>query len=118
MGRKRTGVNQRLEIIQGTLDMLILKSLVIGPRHGWDVLCWLRDQAEGELSLEEGAIYPALYRLEKRGLVESQWGLSENNRRAKYYQLTERGHNELANRGREWSRYVRVVDRILTAATE
>ena len=114
----RRDQNERMEIIQGTLDMLILKALVYGPRHGWDVLCWLRGQAENELSLEEGAIYPALYRLERRGLVESQWGLSENNRRAKYYQLTDRGRNELASRGEAWARYVRVVDRILTAPTE
>ena len=118
MGKKRTDRASGMEIIQGTLDMLILKTLMYGPRHGWDVLCWLRDQASGELALEEGAIYPALYRLEKRGLIESQWGLSENNRRAKYYQLTDRGRSEQANRGEEWSRYVRVVDRILTAPME
>jgi transcriptional regulator len=102
-----------MEIMQGTLDMLIMKSLVWGPRHGWDVLCWLRDQAGGELAPEEGAIYPALYRLEKRKLVKSHWGLSENNRRAKYYKLTEQGVKELAARGSEWARYVGVVERIM-----
>jgi len=107
--------NERMDIIQGTLDMLIMKALVWGPRHGWDVLCWLREQAGGELAPEEGAIYPALYRLERRKLVESQWGISENNRRAKYYQLTEQGRKELAVRGAEWARYVGVVERILEA---
>jgi transcriptional regulator len=118
MGRKRTDPAGGMEIIQGTLDMLILKALIFGPRHGWDVLCWLRDQAGGELALEEGAIYPALYRLEKRGLIESQWGLSENNRRAKFYQLTDRGRNELTSRGAEWARYVQVVDQIMAAPGE
>ncbi len=117
MGKKRT-VPAGMEIIQGTLDMLILKALLFGPRHGWDVLCWLRDQAGGELAFEEGAIYPALYRLERRSLVQSQWGLSENNRRAKFYQLTEQGRGELTSRGSEWARYVQVVDRILAAPTE
>ena len=106
-----------MEIIQGTLDVLILKGLVWGPRHGWDVLSWLRDQVDGELAVEEGAIYPALYRLAEKGLVDTQWGLSENNRRAKYYQLTDRGHLELGARTVAWGRYARLMDRILQTAS-
>jgi transcriptional regulator len=106
-----------MEIIQGTLDVLILKALVWGPRHGWDVLCWLRDLVDGELAVEEGAIYPALYRLAEKDLVDTQWGLSENNRRAKYYQLTDRGRQELGARTVAWSRYARIMDRILQTAS-
>ena len=105
-----------MEIIQGTLEMLILRSLVRGERHGWDVLCWLRERAGRELSLEEGAIYPALHRLEGKGLITSEWGLSENNRRARYYQLTDRGQSELGRQSETWTRYVRVIGRILGEA--
>jgi PadR family transcriptional regulator PadR len=105
-----------LELIQGTLEMLLLKALVRGPRHGWDVLCWLRERAGGELSLEEGALYPALHRLERKRLVNSSWGLSGNNRRARYYELTGRGRAELGRRSTDWGRYVRVVARILGEA--
>ena len=102
-----------MELVQGTLDMLILKALIWGPKHGWDILCWLRDTAEGEIAIEEGAIYPALYRIEDRGYIKARWGVSENNRRAKYYELTTRGREELLTRAATWGRYVRVLARIL-----
>ncbi len=102
-----------MELVQGTLDMLIMKTLIRGPKHGWDVLCWLREISDGELAIEEGAIYPALYRMEDRGFIKADWGISENNRRAKYYQLTARGRNELTARSDTWGRYVRVLARIL-----
>jgi len=102
-----------MELVQGTLDMLILKALIWGPKHGWDILCWLRDTSEGEIAIEEGAIYPALYRIADRGYIKASWGLSENNRRAKYYRLTEKGRQELASRATTWGSYVRVLARIL-----
>jgi transcriptional regulator len=105
----------QLDIIQGTLDMLILRALSQGPKHGWDVLCWIREVSDGVLLPEEGAIYPSLYRMADRGLLESGWGVTENNRRAKFYQLTRRGRAELATRSRDWDRYVAVVTRIMAA---
>jgi len=102
-----------MELVQGTLDMLIMKALIWGPKHGWDVLCWLREISGGELAIEEGAIYPALYRMEDRGFIKADWGISENNRRAKYYRLTAKGRNELTARSDTWGRYVRVLARIL-----
>jgi PadR family transcriptional regulator PadR len=105
-----------LEIIQGTLEMLILKALIRGSCNGWQVLCWLRERAGGELSIEEGALYPALHRLERKRLVSSEWGLSENNRRARYYTLSERGRAELQRQSADWRRYVRVVAAILGEA--
>src|SRR4051812_44904310 len=79
---------EALDLLQGTLDVLILKTLSWGPRHGYAVARWLHDTSDDVLRVDEGALYPALHRLERRGLIESEWGLSENNRRAKYYQLT------------------------------
>ena len=102
-----------MELVQGTLDMLIMKALIWGPKHGWDVLCWLREISGGELAIEEGAIYPALYRMEDRGFITADWGISENTRRAKYYRLTAKGRNELTARSDTWGRYVRVLARIL-----
>lgn len=102
-----------MDIIQGTLDMLVLQALRSGPKHGWDVLNWLNDVSGRRLSAEEGAIYPALYRMEERGLVESTWGVSENNRRAKFYALTARGRTELTARSATWNQYVDVVRDIL-----
>ena len=109
--------DKQMDIIQGTLDMLILKALLWGPKHGWDVLCWLRQKSSEELNIEEGALYPALHRMEERGWIEADWGLSENNRRAKFYQLTSVGREELNERASTWGRYVHVVDRILQAVT-
>ena len=109
--------DKNVDVVQGTLDMLILNALRPGPMHGWDVLCWLRDISDGALSLEEGAIYPAFYRMEKRGFVESAWGITGNNRRARYYQLTRRGRKELRLRQETWSRYVRLVEHIMAAAS-
>src|SRR4026207_2377209 len=85
MGRP---VTTALDLLQGTLDLLVLKALSWGPAHGYSVATWIRERSDEAFLGEEGALYPALHRLERRGWVESEWGLSENNRRAKYYRLT------------------------------
>ena len=93
-----------LELMQGTLDVLILKSLSWGPLHGYAVAELVRERSGEELKVEEGALYPALHRLEKRGLLEAEWGLSENNRRAKFYRLTAAGRERLGEEVASWNR--------------
>jgi transcriptional regulator len=104
-----------LDLMQGTLDLLILKTLSWGPRHGYDVARWILDVTDSVLRVDEGALYPALHRLERRGLIESEWGLSENNRRAKYYQLTADGREQLRSRSTRWARYAAAVGQVLAA---
>jgi transcriptional regulator len=104
-----------LSLLQGTLDVLVLKTLSWGPRHGYAVAGWIRDTTNDELQVEEGALYTALHRMEKRGWVESEWGLSENNRKAKYYQLTPRGRQRLRAEAATWARYAAAVARVLEA---
>jgi transcriptional regulator len=104
-----------IEVLQGTLDMLVLKSLTWGRMHGYSVLAWLRQRSGDELRLEDAALYPALHRLEARRLIESEWGVSDNNRRAKFYRLTTAGRRALRAEQTYWSRYVGVIDRIMSA---
>ena len=105
-----------LDLLQGTLDVLILKTLSWGPRHGYAVARWLHSTSDDVLRVEEGALYPALHRLERRGWIESEWGLSENNRRAKYYQLTPQGRQQLRAKASSWARYAGAVTKVLGAA--
>ena len=112
-----TNAAEGLELVQGTLDVLILKTLSWGPRHGYAVARWLLDTSDDVLRVEEGALYPALHRLERKGWIESEWGLSENNRKAKYYQLTTAGRRELRARTERWTRYVAAVTKVLAAMT-
>src|SRR3954464_8172389 len=105
-----------LDLLQGTLDVLVLKTLSWGPRHGYAVARWIAETTDDALVVEEGALYTALHRLEKRGLVESEWGLSENNRRAKFYQLTTAGRHELRARSTSWARYADAVSKVLAVA--
>src|SRR5438477_11369853 len=102
---------------RGTLDVLILKSLSWGPRHGYAVAEWVHAVTDRELLLEEGPLYTALHRLEKNGLLTAEWGYSENNRRAKYYQLSRAGRNELRAEVSSWERYARAVGKALAAAS-
>ena len=102
-----------LELLQGTLDVLVLKTLTWGPRHGYAVARWIAETTDETLQVEEGALYTALHRLEKRGLIESEWGLSENNRRAKYYQLTSDGRAALRAQTARWTRYADAVFKVL-----
>ena len=102
-----------LELLQGTLDFLVLKTLSWGPRHGYAIARWIRETTDDALRVEEGALYPALHRLQKRGWVEAEWGLSENNRKAKYYRLTARGRAQLGAEARTWARYSAAVTKVL-----
>ena len=106
-----------LELLQGTLDVLVLKSLVFGPRHGYAVARWIRDTSDEALTVEDRALYVSLHRLEERGWVESEWGLSENNRKAKYYELTAAGRAGLRAQSARWARYAEAVFKVLKAAT-
>ena len=92
------------ELIQGTLEMLILKALVRGPMHGYAVAEWIQQTSQQVLKVEEGALYPALHRLELRGVLKAEWGSSENNRRAKFYRLTAEGKKRLNRELQRWSR--------------
>ena len=105
--------SREIEVLQGTLDLLILKTLSRGRMHGYTVLARLRDATGESLKVEDAAVYPALHRLEERGLIEAEWGVSENNRRAKYYHLTPAGKRTLVEEARSWNRYVRMVARVL-----
>ena len=98
-----------LELLKGTLDLLVLKALTFGPRHGYAVARWIEDATRGTLQVEEGALYHALHRLEKRGWLSSEWGLSEANRRARYYTLLPEGRQQLAARARAFTRYAEAV---------
>jgi transcriptional regulator len=105
----------QLRLLKGTLDVLILKTLSWGPAHGYAVSRWLRECSDNELRIEEGALYPALRRLEERGLLESQWRTAEGGREARVYSLTRLGHQELAREVTEWHRYIKVFSRVLKA---
>ena len=107
-----------MDLIRGTLDLLVLRTLTGGPRHGYGILSWLRHVTDGELRIEDAALYPALHRLEARGLVDSDWGLSENNRRAKYYHLTAAGRRALRDETALWDRYARLIAQVLDPAAQ
>lgn len=104
-----------LALLQGTLDVLVLKALMFGPRHGYAVATWIRDTSGETLTVEDRALYVALHRLEDRGYVESEWGLSENNRKAKYYALTARGRAHLRAETTRWTTYAEAVFKVLRA---
>jgi PadR family transcriptional regulator, regulatory protein PadR len=107
---------QKADLLQGTLDMLILKALAAGPVHGYGVGQRIAQLAEEMLSVEEGSLYPALYRLEERGLVKSEWGKSENNRRARFYALTAAGRRRLGVEQESWRLLVMAVGKVLESA--
>lgn len=100
-------------LLHGTLDTLILKTLSHGKRHGYAIARWIEEQTGEAILVEEGSLYPALYRLEKKGLLRSEWGVSELDRRAKFYSLTPKGHARLAEETEEWRRFRRAVSSIL-----
>jgi transcriptional regulator len=107
-----------VDILQGTLDLLVLKALSWNAMHGYNILDWLRRATSGELRIEDAALYPALHRMEARGLITAEWGLSENNRRAKFYRLTADGRRALRQEAASWQRYVAIVARVLSAAQQ
>ena len=104
------------DLLQGTLDMLVLKALARGPKHGYAVAEWIHQASDDVLRVEEGALYPALHRLELRGWLSSEWGVSENNRRAKYYALTAKGRKQLAAESAEWRRLAGAIARVMQTA--
>ena len=103
------------ELVQGTLDVLILKALSWQPRHGYAVARWIEDASDASLQIEEGSLYPALHRLERRGWIAGEWGISENNRRARYYRLTPDGRRHLRAEATSWAAYAAAVSRVLGA---
>ncbi len=110
-------MTQNPNLVRGTLDLLILKSLTWEPRHGYGISEWIEGVTDGSLLMEEGTLYPALHRLRGKKFVRSEWGLSENNRRAKYYQLTSSGRRHLAAEAASWTRYTNAVARALSLET-
>ena len=105
----------KLEFLRGTLDALILKALVWGPLHGYAITSLIRRQSDDALLLEEGTLYPALWRLENKGWLESEWGLSDNNRKAKFYRLTSEGRRQLRQEVKNWEAYAGAVAKVLGA---
>ncbi|MGE0555419.1 MAG: PadR family transcriptional regulator [Gemmatimonadales bacterium] len=106
------------DILRGTLDLLILRALSFGPAHGYAIGRWIEGATDDLLALEEGTLYPALYRLQERKLVTAQWGVSENNRRAKYYRLTADGKRRLQEETASWTRYARAIFAALEAPAD
>ena len=113
---KRGNVPMQGELLQGTLDLLILKTLALGPAHGHTIAHAIEHRSEDVLQVEHGSLYPALHRLEDRGWIASFWGTSENNRRARYYRLTPQGRAQLAEQTSRWDEIVRAINRILRPA--
>jgi transcriptional regulator len=105
----------QLELVRGTLDVLILKALVWGPLHGYAITNLIHRQTDQALLVEEGTLYPALWRLESKGLLEAEWGLSENNRKAKFYRLTSEGRRHLRQEIKTWEAYSAAVGKMLGA---
>jgi PadR family transcriptional regulator PadR len=112
MGKRET----RGELVQGTLDMLILKTLTRGPQHGYGIAQIIRQASDEVLRVEEGSLYPALHRLELDGWIDSEWGLSSNNRRAKFYRLTALGRKQLAKEAGNWERLARAIGQVMETA--
>ena len=106
-----------VDLLQGTLDVLVLKTLSWGPMHGYAVARSLQQLTDDVLRIEEGSLYPALHRMQRRGWVESEWGLSENNRRARYYRLTAEGRRQLRTELSTWSAFSHAVSKVLTATS-
>lgn len=104
-------------MLQGTVELLILKTLSWGPMHGYGIASWIESVTSDALRVEEGSLYPALYRMAAKGWIAAEWGLSENNRRAKYYRLTSDGRRQLRKETSGWQRFVSAVDKAMTSTT-
>ncbi|MFY0568897.1 PadR family transcriptional regulator [Archangium lansingense] len=107
-----------VDLLQGSLDVLILKTLSWGPKHGYAVVRWIQQVTGDALVVEEGSLYPALHRLERKEWIASEWGVSENNRRAKFYSLTPAGRQQLRAQTANWQRFAEAVSRVLTFVPE
>lgn len=108
-------MSHRANVVPGTLDLLILKSVSLGPQHGYGVLLRIEQITRQVLAIEQGALYPALYRLEHQGLIESEWGISENNRKARFYSLTPAGRRRLKDEAASWERFAAAMAMALRA---
>jgi transcriptional regulator len=106
------------DLLPGTLDLLILKAVSLGPLHGYGVLLRIQQVSKSLLQIEQGSLYPALYRLEHQGLIDSEWGISDNNRRAKYYRLTKAGGQRLREETEQWKLFATAVSHVLRAVVE
>jgi PadR family transcriptional regulator PadR len=109
---------KQLDVLQGTLDMLILKAISLGPLHGYGILLRIQQISKDQLEIQQGSLYPALYRLEHHGWIASEWGESENNRKAKYYRLTAAGKRRLQTEAQNWNRMADVIAGILGTTSE
>ena len=116
MGNEKGG--GAMDLLQGTLDLLILKAVSLGPLHGYGVLLRIQQISGEELVIQQGSLYPALYRLEHQGMISSEWGESENNRKAKYYKLTRAGRERLGEETKKWNRMAGIIGVILSATAE
>ena len=104
-----------MTLLKGTLDVLVLKALSWSPLHGFEITSWLEDRSGGHLEVDDAALFQALHRMEERGLITAEWGVTENNRRARYYSLTPRGRSHLKSEGTALTRYARTLTTILAA---
>lgn len=108
--------NERIDLPQGTLDLLILRTLALAPQHGWAISERVQQVSSDVLQIQQGSLYPALHRLERRGLIKAEWGTSDNNRRAKYYELTATGKKQLEVEKDSWRKLIAAVTQILESA--
>lgn len=109
-------MNKRIDLPQGTLDLLILRTLALGRQHGWAISERVQQLSSDVLQIQQGSLYPALHRLERRGLIKAHWGVSESNRRAKYYELSKKGHEQLAVESDTWQKLTAAVAQVLGTA--
>jgi PadR family transcriptional regulator PadR len=109
-------MRQGAQLLQGTLELLVLKTLSWEAMNGYSIALWIKERTDEDILIEEGALYPALHRLEERGLIEGEWGVSENKRKARFYRLTPAGRRELRAQESNWTKYVRAVGRVLQPA--
>ena len=116
LGTGRQVATQPMDLLQGTLDVLVLRALAWGPMHGYAVSRWIHERTEGVLEIEDAPLYKSLHRLERAGAVSAEWGLSENNRRARYYALTPAGSRQLQAEESAWRRYAEAVFKVLEPA--
>jgi transcriptional regulator len=107
--------NQHIDLPQGTLDLLVLRTLSLGPQHGWAISERVQQVSDDVLHIQQGSLYPALHRLERRGWIKAHWGTSDNNRRAKYYELTRSGHKQLEVEKDAWEKLTAAVSQVLGA---
>jgi PadR family transcriptional regulator, regulatory protein PadR len=107
------GDEERIDLPQGTLDLLILKTVALGPQHGWAISERIQQISSSVLQVQQGSLYPALHRLERRGWIKAHWGVSENNRRAKFYELTRSGRKQLETEADAWRKLTAAVDQVL-----